>query len=186
MIRYLRAKVSFVGEGYAIFDLSGIGIEVFMDDASLSLLKVGEEVTVHTAVIFGDEPKIYGFLEQEKREMFLRLLTVSKLGPKTALKMLSSVDVESLVSMIVSGDVEAISKLPGVGKKMAERIVAELKDSVSDMGVSGIRVHEAVEALKALGYTTAEALKAVREVAHEGMDVSEMVKKALSILMRRK
>ena len=186
MIRFLKGKISEIGEGYVVVEVNGFGLEIMSDEMTLSTLKEGQEVFLHTVLIFGEEPKIYGFSNSEKRALFLKLLQVSKLGPKTALKMLSSVDAGTLVSLIISGDVESLSKIPGVGRRTAERIVAELKDSLKEFEAAEKDVFEAIEALKALGYSASEASSAVREVVREGMDVSQIIKEALNVLMRRK
>lgn len=186
MIRFLRGKVFSVGKDSIVLDVGNLGFEIFLDEESIASLNEGDETVVYTYFCFGDDPKIYGFTDERKRELFIRLISVSKLGPKTALKLVSA-GVDRIVSMIKSEDIDALSTLPGVGKKTAERIIVELKDKMDDFGIEtkDVEVFEVAEALKALGFSAKEAYSAAKMVKKKS-DISEMIKEALSILMEKK
>ncbi len=185
MIRFLRGKVSSVEKDHIILDTGVFGFEVYLDEESLSTLNEGDDVLIYTYLSLGDDPKIFGFTDEKKRELFIKLISVSKLGPKTAVKILGA-GVDRIVKMIKSEDVAGLSSLPGIGKRTAERIVVELRDEIKDIEVEQENelVSEAVEALKALGFSAKESYEAVKLVKDKG-DLSEMIKEALSILMER-
>lgn len=186
MIRNIRGKVIEKGRESVVVDVCGFGIEVFCTQGIIERVKEGEKVELKTVVIFGEDPKVFGFEKEEERRVFEKLMGVSKVGPKTAMKIVSSSDLDVLVSAIKAGDVNALSKLPGIGKKTAERIVAELRGEFEDFEVEGIEgFSDAVEALQALGYSFSEASRAIREVAKKGMDVREMIREALRVLSKR-
>ena len=185
MIRRLSGKVIEIGEESVVVDVCGFGLEVFCSKGTLESIKVEEDVLLLTTFVFGDEPKIYGFLDEREQRVFEKLMKVSKIGPKTALRMLSSSDLDMLISMIKSGDHTALSKLPGIGKKTAERIVVELKKEFEDFEVEETTgFSDALDALIALGYSSREATQAIKSVAKPGMRVEAMIKEALKILSR--
>lgn len=186
MVRFLKGKVFSIEKDRIVFETGNFGFEVFLDEESVASLNEGDEIIIYTYFSFGDDPRIYGFTEERKRELFMKLISVSKLGPKTALKLMSA-GVDRIVSMIRSGDVEGLSALPGIGKRTAERIIVELKGKMEDFEVEAkdVEVSEAIEALKGLGFSAKEAYNAVKMVKNKG-DLSDMIKEALSILMERR
>ena len=137
--------------------------------------------------------ELFGFATQEEKRMFTRLLLVSGIGPKVALSILGSMPLRDLTLAIVTGDVTALSRAPGVGKKTAQRIALELKEKVdeSDLTASAAlpaksvtpvqedAAHEALAALQALGYTAAEAARAVSQVRGQSESANELVRLAL-------
>ncbi len=171
MIAALTGRVLSIGSDKVIVDVSGVGYEVFLTTEALSQLpEKGGEVFLHIHTqVREDAITLYGFPEEEEKEMFLTLKTVSGIGPKLALGVLSGIKVGELCSAIVGGDVKRLTTLQGVGKKTAERICVELKDKVAAISsgtshVSGSQVSvvsgtggssvvsDALSALNNLGY----------------------------------
>ncbi len=190
MIKQLKGKVIEKGENTVVLEVNGIGFEIIVDESCITSLSCDEDVVLKTVLVWGDEPKLYGFCTEEKREVFLKLLSVSKLGPKTAIKILSRVSVGELVKLIVTGDVDTLAQLPGVGRKTADRIIAELKDRLelpSTTEDSRLKdFMDAVEALKSLGYTQREAMEAVEKAKDKAENVADLIKEALQVLMMRR
>lgn len=185
MIELLRGKVRDLGEDYLILDVGNFSLMVSVDLETSSSLKIGEDVELKVQVVFGEEPRIYGFLSEEKREIFRKLMRVSKVGPRTALKILSFSRVESLVEMVNSEDVESLAKIPGVGRKTAERIITELKGEMVNVPAGSSKVfEEAVQALVALGFSRQDAVRAVKMVFKSDKDVSETIRQALKVISK--
>jgi Holliday junction DNA helicase RuvA len=158
-----------------IYDLPGIGKEVIL--------------LIHHAVK-EDSVTLYGFLHESERMLFRSLLKVSGIGAKIALAVLSGVSADHFARLVHAGDVVALTKIPGIGKKTAERIVVELRDRLDGVGVSGapsLRVAgaprdaagEATVALQQLGYKPAEVSRLVHKVAAEGDNAEAIIRKAL-------
>ncbi len=179
MIAALTGRVLSIGSEKAIVDVSGVGYEVFLTTEALSQLpEKGGEVFLHIHTqVREDAITLYGFPEEEEKEMFLTLKTVSGIGPKLALGVLSGMKVTELCSAIVEGDVKRLTTLQGVGKKTAERICVELKDKVAAIdshvpavtgsqlnvsgGAAGSAVSDALSALSNLGYPEPVARQAL-------------------------
>ena len=179
---------------------SGVGYECFVPTRSLeSLPAAGQPVELHTHLaVREDALTLFGFATAEERRVFQRLITVSGIGPKLALAMLSALSAERIVRAIREHDLAALNSVSGVGKKTAERVVLELKDKTDDLmggmgltGVTGVRgvtgAEAALRALAKLGYTPAEADDAVRHaLAGNGrQETAELVKAALGYLAGR-
>ncbi|PLV57557.1 Holliday junction branch migration protein RuvA [Thermotoga sp. SG1] len=166
---------------------SGIVFEIACDTQTCEELEENRECYLYTFLsVSQDGVALYGFSDKKKKELFLSLMKVSRLGPKTALKILSSEDADTLISMINSQDVEGLSKIPGISRKTAERIVMELKEKFESTVLKDMKTyHESLEALVSLGYPEKQARKAIKEVLKDGMSTSEVIKEALRILSRR-
>lgn len=188
----------------AVVDVNGVGYQVHVPLTTAEKLPaIGKSVMLHTVAVYReDSQSLYGFATEEDRDFFQLLVgSVSGVGPKVALTIMSRLSLPVLRSAIQGGDVALLSKCHGIGKKTAERVVVELKDkigpaplggdvvnqSLDGSGVSASRagdtqLHDAVLALTALGYKVGEAEKAVRRVAAGGGSVSteELVKRALA------
>lgn len=201
MIRYIKGTYTMQFEsGIVVETGSGIGFEIFVPQGSpIYKHSEGDEVTVFTEMIVReDDMSLYGFHNKESLEFFKLLTTVSGIGPKGAMGILGSMPLDQLRQAIALGDVKAISKAQGVGKKTAERLVVELKDKVGspdidietgeltgygDNAPEGNDARsEAISALISLGYARAEAFKAVSSVGDEGLTSEEYIKKALRSL----
>ncbi len=195
MYAYLNGKVAEKGQNSLVIDVNGVG---YLLSVSMNTLQetppVGESMKAYTVLsVREDAMELFGFATQEEKRMFTRLLAVSGIGPKMALSILGSMPLRDLTLAIVTGDVTALSRAPGVGKKTAQRIALELKEKVdeSDLndssgapaaGFSPLRedaAQEALAALQALGYTAAEAAKAVSQVRGQSESANELVRLAL-------
>ena len=178
-----------------VIDCGGVGYELICSRATLgSAPRVGERMKCFTILsVREDAMELFGFATREEKSLYEKLRAVSGIGPRTALNILSSLSVRELSIAIVTGDVNALSRAPGVGKKTAQRIALELKDKVSQEDVSAVSVGgaapvqsmaadcvtEALEALQALGYTPAEARNAVQSVRDQSDKTDELIKLAL-------
>ncbi|MCD7864122.1 MAG: Holliday junction branch migration protein RuvA [Lachnospiraceae bacterium] len=199
MYAYLRGQLASVWEDGIIIDVHDVGYRVLMSGASISCLPpVGEEVKIYTyTCVREDAFLLYGFLSQADLDIFKQCITVSGIGPKGGMAILSVMDADALRFAIISGDSKAIARAPGIGPKTAQRLILELKDKVSvedvleqraleggaaRTGSSSVSadMQEAVEALTALGYSSSDALRAVRSVENAAeMDVEALLKQAL-------
>lgn len=193
MISFVRGKVAETGEAYIIIDTGAIGYEINMPARIIEEIHIGEERKIYTYFqVREDAMQLYGFLRKDDLEMFKMLLAVNGVGPKAALGILSGSTADNLRFAVLSEDIKTISKIPGIGKKTAQKLILELKDKLKledafemklahEQGVlndiaedSSLRdgYKEAVEALVALGYSNTDALRAVRAV--KGLDSSDV------------
>ncbi len=182
MIAYVNGILENLEEGNAVIDVGGVGINVGISGSTMDRMPgIGETVKLYTYTsVREDAFNLFGFMSRDELSLFKMLITVSGIGPKVGLSILSVMTPDDLRFAIMAGDSRTISKAPGVGKKTAERIVLELKDKIKvteeDMtgGASAIADDfdgdassardEAVAALVALGYNSSDAMKAVRKV----------------------
>ena len=206
MIAYIRGRLEYVDleEGMAVLETGGIGYQILLSGRDLELLpSAGEEVRLYTYLQVRDDAFVlYGFFTREDRKLFGQLLGVSGIGPKGALGILSGLSADDLRFAVLADDAKTIAKAPGIGLKTAKKLILELRDKLSleeafearlagekaregaepSAGLTAAR-NEAVEALTALGYSSSEALKAVRQVeAADGMDVEDILKAALKYM----
>lgn len=200
MFAYLVGKVAGVTEDNLVLEVGQIGFNVKVPASLPPLLpSIGEEVKIYTyTCVREDAFLLYGFLSRDELEMFRLLITVSGIGPKGGLAILSVMSADDVRLAVLTQDAKAIARAPGVGPKTAQRLILELKDRVSmedtllsgqseayavqTAGLSDAK-KEAAEALAALGYSAAEAAQAVRKVEHaDEMDVEELLKAALKHL----
>ncbi len=173
MIYFLHGTLAAKTMDSAIVEVGGVGYQVAMSGRGLSRLgQVGDTVQVLTHLQVRDDALVlYGFCSQAEKDVFAKLVSVSSVGPKVALSVLSTYDPEDVISAIVAQDLAAIQRVPGVGKKMASRIVLELKDSFATSGqepLPGASVQSAsakkgaVEALLSMGFTSEETELALK------------------------
>jgi Holliday junction DNA helicase RuvA len=172
MIAHLRGKLIFKQPGQAIVEAAGVGYDVAISIPTFTALpSVGAEAALHIhTLVCEDQIALFGFLELEEKRLFERLITVSGVGPKLAVKMLSGLSAERTVQAIRGQDHMQLVRIPGVGKKLAERLVVELKDKLDDFavapvpsGVQGPAVDDVLSALVNLGYQHAAAEKAIEQ-----------------------
>jgi len=202
MIGSLRGSVAYLGQDYCLLETpGGVGYRVFMPSSHLAQLFLNKEVRVqiHTAVR-EDAILLYGFLSQEYYDLFELLLSVSGVGPKLALGILSAVKPEEFYLAVQSQDVKMLVKLPGIGKKTAERMLLELKDKVgtfTDNSGKDITatssaggttsVAEAIEALESLGYARSEILPTLKQIPDCASLSSDVIlKQALKLIAQAK
>ena len=195
MYYYIKGKLAYKGTNFIVVDANGVGYEIYTSLTSIQNAgEVGRTVTAYTHLyVREDTQDLYGFLTEEERNMFLTLISVSGVGPKAALAILSAAAPAKLAAAVITGDVKTLTKAQGVGPKLAQRIILELKDKIKnadlnlDLSDGGEEIavtdnmSEAVSALVALGYSVQEAKKAVEKV-DGSLDVEEIIKKALAKL----
>ena len=193
MYAFIRGKYITKGENYVIIENNGIGYKIYTSLSVLNRLEASEnEITLYTHLnVREDAMDLYGFFSNEELAMFLNLISVSGVGPKAALAILSVATPEKFALAVISNDIKTITKAAGVGPKLAQRVILELKDKlkcddivVSDSDDDNLSDErsEAISALVVLGYSAQEATKAVDNAA--GSSVEEIVKNSLKNLMR--
>lgn len=170
MIAHLRGKLIYKQPGQAIIDAGGVGYDVTISVPTFTALPVaGAEASLHIYTqVSEDQIALFGFQDREEKRLFERLITVSGVGPKLAIKMLSGLSPERTVQAIRGQDHAQLTRIPGVGKKLAERLVVELKDKLDDFAVApaqpaarGPAVDDVLSALVNLGYQRPAAEKAI-------------------------
>ena len=193
MIAFIEGKVAEKNHGELVINAGGVGFSLLCSNATLSAAPgKGETWRCYTVMnVREDAIELFGFASRQEREMFRRLCTVTGVGANTALGVLTALSLRDLSVAIVTGDVTALSRAPGIGKKTAQRIVLELKDKVEQQDVStpgaaapvsapvGSAQQEAQAALQALGYTSAEAARAVNLVRDQATTVDQIIMLAL-------
>lgn len=194
MLRYIKGKITMKYEGGIVVENGGIGYEIAIPaNSALYLAKEDEPVLVYTAMIVKeDDISLYGFAEKESLELFRKLITVSGVGAKGALALLSSMPLNELQKAIVYDDAAALTRANGIGKKTAQRIILDLKDklgALSDLGsvqLAGVETvsekSEAITALISLGYSKSEAVAALSGVDDDSLSAEEYIKRALKNL----
>ena len=196
MIGYLSGKVKFLFDDSCILDVNGVGYKIFVDAQTRQALTVdaAAEFFIHTAVR-EDAITLFGMASRAAFELFETLLTVSGVGAKSALAIVSKISAADFARAVTLQDVKTLTRLPGVGKKSAERILLELKDKVQPLAenfsseefqpapLQSTAIDEASEALEALGYTAAE-ISAALDAAPKNSSTEQLVKFALKQLNR--
>lgn len=199
MIGRLRGTLVSKQPPWLLLDVGGVGYEIECPMSTFyELPAVGAEVTlaIHH-VVRDDTAALFGFHRDAERVLFRTLIRVSGVGAKTALSILSGVTVDAFVGMLQAGDMAALTRVPGIGKKTAERILVELRDKVDRIpvpaagavGAGGPAIPadpetEAVAALQALGYKPADALRMARKALAEGDDAEAVIRKALKAALK--
>ena len=199
MIASLRGKLLYSDESSIVVECSGVGIKCTVSKSVFSKLPVkGEEIFVHThMVVREDAMDLYGFSDMDELSAFKLVTSVNGVGAKIGIALLSQFTAKSMMSYIATGDAKALTAASGVGLKLAQRIVLELKDKVGSLDIndgfelSSVKkeqsmpsVSEAIEALISLGYTKGEASLAVNKI-EDDLPTGELIKQALKMLSRR-
>lgn len=199
MYEYIKGTFEGINKDYIIIENNEIGYKIFTSGNTMaSMVSKGEKVKVFVhQIVREDFIGLYGFITKEELAMFNLLLTINGVGAKAALSLLSILTVDKLKISIASSDEKILIKAPGVGKKMAQRIILELKDKVDikdipleDLGdedfenvvLNESKERDVIEALMALGYTEKEGQKAIKKVSIE-LTVEDMIKECLKELM---
>lgn len=190
MIGYLRGKVSHLFADHCFLDVNGVGYRVFIPQSTRQSLAKNAETILFTYLnVREDALLLYGFLTQQEYDLFIHLTSVSGIGPRVALSILSTVTPTDFIMAVGQKNYAVLTKIPGIGKKTAERIVLELKDklgatcpveagAVEFISTSGNLQNEAMQALMALGYSQAEIAPVIRKAA-EATSVEQIIKLAL-------
>lgn len=198
MIDYIFGRIAKIKDDYIILDNNGIGYKIFTSNETIYKIKEGEEVEINTYLsVKEDGFTLFGFYDEEELELFKLLTTVSKVGPKTALSVLSSLGLSKTVLGIKSEDASILSQAPGIGKKTAERLILELRDKVdaftSDIKDIGERVvvvgdskHKDIYiALEGLGFSKNEIDKALIDVNIDELTVEKAIKEVIKMMGHR-
>ncbi len=196
MIGYIRGRLIRKSPPALIVDVNGVGYEL---EAPMStfyrLPEIGSEVELHThLVVREDAHLLYGFATEVERRLFRDLLRVTGIGPKIGLALLSGIDVDTFLRCVEAQDVDALTRIPGIGRKTAERLLIEMRDRIQALGQlrsasrpvdadAGARV-EAYAALVALGYRPVEATRLLKSVESEGTGTEDLIRRALQAAAR--
>ena len=201
MFYYLDGTVAEILPGLAVIDCGGVGYACLTTNHTLSQLRKGERSKLYTYLNVGESVfDLYGFASSKELESFRMLLGVSGVGPKAALAILSACTPEALALAVVSGDEKALTAAPGVGKKIAQRIILELKDKLArESAATGLdfsggnagkataftsKAGEAVAALAVLGYSSQEAAAALKGLDTDALSLEELIRQALKRMAR--
>lgn len=200
MFAYIKGTLEEKSTNYVVIDVGGIGYKIFMSNISINEIgELGKIVKVHTYYyVREDNISLYGFLHHDELKMFELLLSVSGIGAKSAIAMLSNITPAGFACAIISNNVALLKKIPGIGPKTAQRIILELQDKLKSeeelakndqqTEISFVpdteNVNEAIQALQILGYNKKEIDKAFEKIANTDVSVEELIKKGLSILSR--
>lgn len=200
MFAYIKGSLEEKSTNYVVIDVGGIGYKIFMSNISINEIgELGKLVKVHTYYyVRENDVSLYGFLHHDELKMFELLLSVSGIGAKSAIAMLSNITPAGFACAIISNNVALLKKIPGIGPKTAQRIILELQDKLKSeeelakndqqTEISFVpdteNVNEAMQALQILGYNKKEIDKAFEKIASTDVSVEELIKKGLSILSR--
>jgi len=202
MYAYIKGKLESRGSDYIIIEAGGVGYLIYTSQTTLQeagRLEPGQEFKAYTYLhVREDAMDLFGFATNEELSVFKLLLTVTGVGPKVALSLLSAVSPSKFSLAVITDDVRTLTKAPGVGNKMAQRIILELKDKIKkeqlDLKAAGpdltleplvgSRLAEAVSALMVLGYSQAEASRAGASVYSDELGLEEIIRNALKGLVR--
>lgn len=203
MLAYIKGELAIKGQGYVVIDVGGLGYKVFMSEFAIQEIgNIGEQVKVHTYYrVTEDDISIFGFNTTEELRMFELLISVSGIGAKTAIIMLGSIEASQFAIAVISGDVNTLKKIPGVGPKSAQRIILELKDKlkkeqqiaelssanveqtskVKQIIVNDEKVDEAISALLVLGYQRKDIEKVIQKIDTQNLKLEDIIKQALKL-----
>ena len=200
MFYYLKGRAAHLAPNLAVIDCGGVGYACRTTSYTLSGLQMGQEVTLYTHLnVREDAMELYGFGTEKERNCFQLLIGVSGVGPKAALSILSATTPEGLATAIITGDEKALTVAQGIGKKIAQRIILELKDKLAkgqiapggeSYGGTGVTVipenksSEAAAALAVLGYSQSEIAAALKGIDVDGLALEEIIKQALKRMVK--
>lgn len=200
MFSYIKGTLENKAIGYVVVDVQGIGFKIFMSEPAMqSLGETGKEVKIHTHFqVREDDMSLYGFTSKEELRMFELLISVSGIGAKSALTMLSHISPSSFALAVIANDIKGLTKVPGIGSKTAQRIILELKDKlkteeaiqktenteIREAIKEDSKEEEAVAALKVLGYSRQEIEGVLEKFSTASLSVEDIIRKALTYLGR--
>lgn len=196
MISYIKGDVKAISEEGFVIENNNIGYFINSTLTSLSKIQINNEYKIYTSMqVREDDISIYGFYSKEELEMFLLLISVSSIGPKIALGMLSSISADEIKLAIVNNDIDKLTKAKGIGKKTASRIILELVDKVKKMALPDVDKIETVnhvendnlgvarEALKNLGYMENDIARVLNELRDADLSLEALIKESLKRLI---
>lgn len=193
MIGFLNGNIDKILVDRIIIDVNNIGYEVFMCDSEICKLIIGHNIKIYTHLhIREDDIKLFGFLSYETLEFFIKLISVSGVGPKVALGIISNISANDMCIAIATDNVSELKKVPGIGPKMAQKIIFELKDKILKEQMIDIKnisnnkntvinasINEAITALQVLGYSQKEIKDTIDKLDIENDSVENIIKKVL-------
>ncbi|HWQ30377.1 MAG TPA: Holliday junction branch migration protein RuvA [Negativicutes bacterium] len=191
MYEYLNGKIDYISEDYVVVDITGVGYRVFTSRNTIKNVKIGEAAKIFTHLIVKeDDLVLYGFSTREELSMFKLLLSVSGVGPKAGASLLNQYKASELAAAIIGRDASKLTKAQGIGKKIAERIILELKDKIdtesaiagADIFEGGDEISQVIEALVSLGYNYSVASSAVIGLKDTKKPIDILIKEALKQL----
>lgn len=195
MISYIKGDVRAISEEGFILEANNIGYFINSSLTTLANIKINNEYKIYTSMqVREDDISLFGFESEEELEMFLLLISVSSIGPKIAIGMLSSISSDEIKLAIVNNDIDKLTKAKGIGKKTASRIILELVDKVKKMAIPEIPASKtednftndyevARQALKNLGYIDSEIARVLRELKDENLSLEALIKESLKRLI---
>jgi len=192
MIEHVRGVLQYKSPAFIVIETGGIGYKISLPLSNYELLPAeGDEIKINTYLHCREDGlSLYGFFNQEERDFFLLLISISKIGPKSALRMLSSISPSEFKKAIKRGDLTTLTDIPGIGKKTAQRLILELKEKIAEeeeiieVGDEEL-VKDALSALFSLGYTRNEARRAIKEAidsSKQEIDLASLIKEALKYI----
>lgn len=201
MFAYIKGSLEVKTTGYVVIEANGIGYKIFMSETAIERLgEIGSIVKIHTYMrVREDDVSLYGFNTNEELRMFELLLSVSGIGAKSAITILSNITPSSFALAVITNDVGTLKKLPGIGVKSAQRVILELKDKLKTeesvnkdelspeikMAIQeDDKVSEAISALQVLGYSRKEVDTAMEKIDTSELSVEEIIRKGLNNLAR--
>ena len=193
MFNYIKGKYISSGDGYIVVETGGIGYNIYTSLNSVTTFTSRDEIKVYTYLYLREGiADIYGFATEEEKQMFLHLISISGVGPKAAISILSVAPSERIALAIITGDSKLIQKAQGIGPKVAQRVVMELKDKLKGIEINTDDISakipvtdnasEALSALLVLGYSENEAKKAISK-ADSSLDTESLIKVALKSML---
>lgn len=188
MIHYLKGTLEYKSPAFIIVDVGGVGYKINIPLSSFDLLPPeGKEIKINTYLHLRENGlTLYGFLTQEEQDFFSLLISISKIGPKSALRIISKISPSEFKKAIIKGDLATLTHIPGIGSKTAQRLILELKERVEEeeiveLGEETI-TRDTLSALVSLGYSRKEAEEALKEALRstgEGLDLAGLIREAL-------
>ena len=200
MLAYIKGELTAKLSDYIVIEAGGLGYKIFMPETAIDRLgNIGDMVKVHTYYrVREDDISIFGFNTSEELRMFELLLSVSGVGAKTAVVIISTIEPSNFAFAVISEDISELVKIPGIGKKSAQRIVLELKDKLKKDAISvdiekhasneikyNAEIQEAISALQVLGYNKKEIEKAFEKINITSESVEELIKIGLAKLAKK-
>ena len=197
MFSYIKGTLELKTLNYIVIDVNGVGFKIFMSESAIQRLdKTGKNIKIYTHMqVREDDISLYGFITNEELRMFELLLSVSGVGAKSAINMLSSITPSKFALAVISNDVKTLTKIPGIGTKSAQRIILELKDKLKteesitkdDVEIKNSilednKLEEAIQALKVLGYTRQEIENVIKKIDTTNLSIEDIIRKALGYL----
>ena len=204
MLAYIKGILEIKSKGYIVVEAGGLGYKIFMPESTIANTgNIGDKVQIYTFMrVREDDVSLYGFLTNEELRMFELLLSVSGIGAKGALGILSNITPSQFALAVISNDVAILKKVPGIGPKTAQRAILELKDKLKKEQEISIaegeetsnieqvikedeKVSEAISALQVLGYSKREIIEALQTIEVTSLSVEDIIKKGLANLAKK-